>query len=381
MFNGNFLSTELIEMILTSDRTLDSSQRELICRRLNQVKRALSISNDKTLALFKSIFLSNIREENNMAEMVLFSCLIISSIRFNGEYNFYNSLTIFNRFQNIIKVNLKKDPRTQKIIIDSVIVVNPICWCGINQTLDVIKKWVFKKSKLFDILGINIQQTTFHSSFEREVVNRMSFRATYLENNTHGLYRLPTVSEIQTKRITELNSLFSYDIDGISGIINMNNCNWLKVPIKVAYNKHSSKKICNSSRIIQLNSGFYKLRELYHTHLGSLDISKNERLEFYFFLSHPADYLPEKKLSCLKKHFESCLQSELLDCLRSERLVGYRRFFKNIESNDSKDIQYGYFDDFSLKNLLKMCDLKLFGYKSFIYFELYNCKAIFNNRG
>lgn len=185
--------------------------------------------------------------------------------------------------------------------------------------------------------------------------------------------------ENQTKRITEQNSIYGYDIDGISGIVSLSNSNWLKKPLKIAFKKLSLKKICNNGRLVQFEHGFLRLKTQFHLHLGSLELSSNERVEFYFFINRASDAMLENDIKQLKTQVESLIKEELISTMKSNRLLGLRKFFKNLGTRKAHEDMLGYFDDISLQNFLLSCSRVLSPFKPFIYFEVYNCKHIFNS--
>lgn len=187
------------------------------------------------------------------------------------------------------------------------------------------------------------------------------------------------MAEIKTRRVTEQNSNFGYDIDGISGIINSCNSNWLKKPVKINFKKNSIKKICNNGRIIQFDHGFAKLKSLLHLQIGTLELSVNERIEFYIFINKPAEAVIEKEFNIFRTKLEVILKKELSYTMKSSRLLGFRRFYRNLGLNSSSENINGYFDDSSFLSFLNACDTEFYPNKTFVYFEVYNVKHIFNS--
>lgn len=232
---------------------------------------------------------------------------------------------------------------------------------------------------MYDTLAISLQKTVSFSNFSNEVAKYFSFTDVYLEQNSHSLFRTPDNSEIKTKRITEQNSIYGYDIDGISGIASILNKNWLKKPIRINFKKQSLKKICNNGRLVQFEHGFLRLKTQFHLHLGSVEISSTEKVEFYIFINRALEAMLEKDINQLKNQVESFIKSELISTMKSERLLSFRKFYKNLGVNKAHDNMIGYFDDISAQNFLVSFSRAISPYKPFLYFEVYNCKHIFNS--
>lgn len=237
-------------------------------------KTDISKETDKRIGLFRSFFI----KKDGLAEIILFETFFACSIKFNGVNEALNCMTMHTDFKNLITVGTEDGTRFT-------IKSNHLFFVKHSDPKSLLKRWIYSKAVSFDPWGVSIVDGSEIEEFDRDHLRHVKFLNLNLANElSPNVSDSSSNTDIEEIVLDRTNTQVIYDIDDISGTVSSKITGFIKKPIRLAYSSSSRAAPVNRKKLFQIGTLYYNIRNLHCCSLGCIELSSNEKINFYFVL-------------------------------------------------------------------------------------------------
>lgn len=321
------------------------------------LRQMVATSNDQSLKLYRSLFLDEIDSGNNLSDLVLFVCRYDATVSFYNQYEMYNSLLMVGS-RLLVNITFQATDLFEVTYEGN---LKPI---SIDRALEKLIKWVYTTCMSQDICWTSYQRKHSRDEFEH------SLSRTHRSSTISLLSKVssPDINisdDIKSYKITKNNTVFQYDIDGISGLLT--NAAALKKTIKIEYSSTSKSRPHNKNKIIKIAVNPIKLTELFAVKIGKIMLSETESINFYIVLDSVINELNEERILFKKNKIAKMIDKYLSISMMNNSFLAHRNDFTKTDTSMT-----GYISGECLSQLITEV-------QGFIYFEVYNTKKVFSS--